>query len=237
MTEPGNSAPMRPEEALQKLEAITSRTGGLRTRTEGLTLVIWAICIAASYLTIAVPIVGGRLRGGGGRFPFNESLNASFNNSTFGGGPRGPPPTEFFYSAFAPILWFVIAVVVTFAIWRSVSIGFQTGMTTPRLVATFVGWVVVFGVTIVALTYVEGGNPRGWHLVGWAIVMALFVALNPLRFAQRSRWAMGAVTVVVALAAIYALVANLDARDTSFLSGLVIGLPMLLAGLYVMLTG
>jgi hypothetical protein len=228
---------MPPEEALSRMANVTQMIGGLRVRMEGLTLVIWAICMAASYLTIAVPIVGGRAPGR--RPPFNGTFNGSFNG-TFNGtgpGPRGPPPTEFFNSAFAPLVWFAIAAVVTIVLWRAMSLSLQTGVSTPRLVLVLFGWLIIFVVVTVLLTFVEGGNPRAWHLTAWALVLGLFAALNPLRFSKRSRWAVAVVVLVVAASSVYALTADLDPRDTTFLSGLVIGLPTLLAGLYVMLTG
>lgn len=234
----GDSMP--PEEALAKMANVTHLTGGLRVRMEGMTLVIWAISMAASYLTIAVPILGGRAGGRGfprGGSAANGTFNGTFNGSFSRGDFHGPPPTEFFNAAWAPLVWFVIAAVVTVVLWRSMSLTFQTGVSTPRLVSVLIGWLLIFVFASVVLTYVEGGNPRAWHLIAWALVTGLFASLNPLRFSRRSRWAVGAVAVVIAVSSVYALVADLGPRDTSFLSGLVIGLPMLIAGLSVMLTG
>jgi hypothetical protein len=227
---------MPPSEAMAAMAEATRLTGSLRVRLEGMTLVIWAICMAASYLTIVVPILGGGRgeRGFGQRPPFNESFNGTFNGSF---AQHGPPPTAFFNSSWAPLVWFLIAALVTIVLWRTMSVSFQTGVSTPRIAAVIVGWLLIFVVTVVLLTYVENENPRAWHLLAWAIVLGLLAALNPLRFAKRTRWAITAVTVVVALSSLYALVGNLEPRDTSFLSGLVIGLPMLIAGLYVMMTG
>lgn len=224
---------MTPEDALARMASVTASTRGLRTRTEGLTFVIWGICMAASYLTIAVPILIGLGAGGPDPDGFNRGLN-----DTFGGhGPRSghrPGGTEFFASRFAPLAWYLIAVVVTTAIWRSASLSFHTGVTTPRLVAVLVGWMLIFLATTVLLTYIEGGRPRSWHLVGWGLVIGLFAASNPLRFTRESRVAATVVAAVVLLTAAYAYFSQFDPRDTSFLSGVGLGAPLLLTGLYLM---
>jgi hypothetical protein len=100
-----------------------------------------------------------------------------------------------------------------------------------------VGWLVTFLLTSVVLTYIEGPRPRGWHLAGWAIVFGLFAALNPLRFTRRGRMATAVVAGLVLAGAAYASFAHLGARDASFLSGVVLGVPSLVAGLYLMFRG
>lgn len=216
------SEPMRPDEALATMANMTRLTGALRARMEGLTLVIWGICMAASYLTIAVPILGGRER----RPPFNDSLNGTFPHRA------GPPPTEFFFNGLAPLVWFLIAAVVIIVLWRSMSLSFQTGVATERVVLVF-GLILIVAAAGLTIDRVAGA-PAGWHLLVWALVTAIFAFLNPLRFHPRSRWAVAAAAVVILLAGAYALVARLDPRDTTFLSGLALGLPMLVAGLYLM---
>lgn len=225
---------MTPEAAMRRMAEVTSNTRSLRVRTEGLTLVVWGLVIAASYLTIIVPIVGGM--GGGDPHPprdlgANDSFNATHDVR------HGPPATAFFASRFAPLLWYVIGVVVTIAVWRSASLSFQTGVSTPRLVAVFAAWLVIFLVTVVLLTYVEGGNPRSWHLVGWSVVIGLLAALNPLRFTRPGRVAVAIVALVALATGIYAQLVDLGGRDVGFLSGVAIGAPALLTGLYLMFWG
>lgn len=225
------NGPMQPSEALAAMANVTRLTGALRLRLEGLTLVIWGLCMSAAYLTLAVPILGGGRRGGE---PFPRPPPG---NGTLEGHLAGPPPTAFFFNALAPLVWFALAAIITIVLWRTMSISFQTGVTTPRILGTMVAWLLTFVVVSVLLTYVEGGNPRAWHLLVWALVMGLFALLNPLRFGARSRWAGAAVAGVMLVAGAYALVANLDGRDTTFLTGLATGLPMLVAGLYLMVKG
>src|ERR1051325_134118 len=230
-------APMTPQDAMARMASVTSHTRGLRVRTEGLTLIVWAMCIAASYLTIVVPILaGGHFEPGGpGDRGFNSTNNSTSPNRFADHGP--PPSTAFFAWRAAPLAWYVAAIVVTAAVWRSASLSFQTGMTTPRLVAVLVGWSLLFVLTVFTLSYIEKTNPRSWHLLAWALVLALFAILNPLRFTSHSRWAGGAVAAVVLATAAYAYVADLGPRDTSFLSGIAFGVPGLIAGLYLMLRG
>lgn len=237
--EPAGAAGMSAEDALRKMAAVTANTRGLRVRTEGLTLVVFAICMMASYLTIVVHILFGGDTGGRPGF---DGFNGTFNGTFDGrgpGGPRshGPPPTAFFLSAYAPLAWYVIAVVVTLAIWRSASLSFQTGVTTPRLLATFVGWMLIFVTVVVLLAYVEGGSPRSWHLLAWGVVIGLFAALNPLRFTTPGRVAAAVMGASALLTAAYAFAADLGPRDTGFLSGVALGVPGLVAGLWLMFRG
>jgi hypothetical protein len=230
---PAAAPPPTPEEAaeardaIQRMASVTQQTRGLRVRTEGLTLVIWAICMAASYLTFA-----GRL-GLGDRDVRAPAENFTGNFTGLG----HPPATVIFVSQFAPLLWFVVALVVTMGVWRSASLSFQTGMSTPRLVATLVGWLLLFVATSVVLSLGVGGPPGSWHLVAWAVVMGLFAILNPLRFSGQGRVMVGIAAVVAFLAAADAYLEHFGPRDASFLSGLAVGLPGLLLGLYLMFTG
>lgn len=238
MPDAPNPDAMTPEDAVSRMASITAMTSGLRVRTEGLTLVVWALCLAASYLTIAVPILnGGTLVD----HAFNASENGSFNGSPGDHferhGPRDPPSTLFFLSRFAPLIWFVIATVVTIAIWRSASLSFRTGMSTPRIVGVLVGWLALFVVVTIVLTYSENGRPQASHIAAWTVVAGLFAALNPLRFTRKGRLAVAGVTLVLAATSLYAYFAHLGPRDASFLSGVGLGLPTLVAGLYLMFRG
>lgn len=217
-----DSATMTPEDAMRRMASVTSMTQGLRVRTEGLTIVIFAICMMASYLTILAPILAGG--GGGGPGP-----------GPGGGGPR-PPPTAFFLSRFAPLVWYAIAALTTFGIWRGAALSFQTGLSSGRLLAVFVGWLLVFAALVTLLGFVEG-SPREWHLLAWGVVIGLFATLNPLRFTKQGRVATGAIAVVALLAAAYAFTADLGGRDIGFLTGVAIGLPGLVGGLWLMYRG
>jgi hypothetical protein len=236
---------MSAEDAMRKMAAVTSNTRGLRVRTEGLTLVVFAICMMASYLTIVVPILfGGEAPrpdfDGNATFnrTFNDTFNGTFEGGRGGGGrSHGPPPTAFFLSAYAPLAWYVIAVVVTIAIWRSASLSFQTGVSTPRLLGVLVGWMLIFVTVVVLLAYVEGGSPRSWHLLAWGVVIGLFAALNPLRFTTPGRVAAAVVGASALLTAAYAYAVDLGPRDLGFLSGVALGVPGLVAGLWLMFRG
>jgi hypothetical protein len=242
MSAPGDgerrNGDMTPEDALSRMANVTRMTRGLRVRTEGLTLFLFAICMMASYLTIVVPILFGHP---GDRF--GHAFDGSFNNSTGPGpGPGGPgehhpPPTQFFLLSFTPLLWFVIATLGAIAVWRSASLSFPTGLTTPRLLAVLVGWMALFVLVTVLLTFVQGGNPRSWHLVAWGFVFGLFALLNPLRFTTPGRLGAAATSVVAFLTALYAFVAHLEGRDVGFLTGLALGVPGIVAGLWLMFRG
>lgn len=223
---------MSTEEALGRIAGITEKTHALRVRTEGLTIALWAICLAASYLTIVVPLFFGRGPDlDAGRFPRNFSGN-------FTGNFTGRPPRDFlFFNPFAPLAWFLIAMVMTIGVWRSASLSFNTGLSTPRVAFVLVAWLALFLAAAFTLGYLERGNPRAWHLVAWGAVVLVFALLNPLRFTRKGRWAVGAASLVTLLAGAYALVASLDPRETGFLSGLSLGLPLLLAGLWLMFFG
>lgn len=228
---PNGDASMTPEDALRTMASVTSHTKGLRVRTEGLTIVIFAICMMASYLTILAPILMGDASGPGPR-------PAPDFNGTFGGrGPRGPPPSSFFLNAYAPLAWYVVAVVVTLAIWRSASLSFQTDMSTPRLLGVFVAWMLIFVTVVVLLTLVQGGNPRSWHLIAWGVVIGLFAALNPLRFTKHARVVTGVMAGIALATALYAFAADLGGREVGSLSGLALGVPGLVGGLWLMFRG
>jgi hypothetical protein len=225
---PGPS--MSTEEALGRIAGITEKTHALRVRTEGLTLALWAVCMAASYLTIVVPLFVGRP-------PDFEQARRNFSGN-FSGNFTGRPPRDFlFFNPFAPLAWFLIASVMTVGVWRSASLSFQTGITTPRLVAVLVSWLVLLLVTTVTLSYIQRNNLRGWHLLAWAVVLVLFALLNPLRFTRKSRVAVGVASLVTLAASVYALSAGLDPRELGFFSGLALGVPLLLSGLYLMFFG
>lgn len=224
---------MSTEEALGRIAGITEKTHALRVRTEGLTIALWAICLAASYLTIVVPLFFGRPPEAEAGREFARNLSGNFSGNFTG----RPPRDFFFFNPFAPLAWFLIAMVMTIGVWRSASLSFQTGLTTPRLVLVLVGWLALFLATALTLSFLERSNPRAWHLVAWGAVVLLFAILNPLRFTRRSRWAVGIASAVTLLAGAYALAAGLDPRETGFLSGLSLGLPLLLAGLYLMFFG
>jgi len=232
-SEPAMPGPgMSTEEALGRIAGITEKTHALRVRTEGLTIALWAICLAASYLTIVVPLFFGRAPDFDGR-EFGRNLSGNFT-----GNFTGRPPRDFlFFNPFAPIAWFLVAMVMTIGVWRSASLSFQTGITTPRLVLVLVGWLALLVATTVTLSFLERSNPRAWHLVAWGAVVLLFALLNPLRFTRKSRWAVGAAAAATLLASAYALAASLDPRETGFLSGLALGVPLLLAGLWLMFFG
>lgn len=234
---PGPDVEMSPQAAIARMAAVTSNVHSLRVRTEGLTLVVWALCMAASYLTIALPFVGG----GAPHHDPDGAFNASIHETYRPGEPRfeggTAPLTVFFASRLAPLLWFAVATVVTVAIWRSAALDFQTRVTTPRVLAVAVSWLAILMITTVIITYVEGGRPRGWHLAGWSVVFGLFSLLNPLHFTDRGRVAAGVVAGVVLAGAAYAYVAGLGARDASFASGLFLGVPGLAAGLWLMYRG
>lgn len=217
---------MSPEDALARMASVTASARGLRTRTEGLTLAIWAICLAASYLTLVVPLFfGGR--------PEFERGNLTGN---FTAGSR-PEHTRFVFAPLAPLAWYLVALVMTIGVWRGASLSFQTGFTTPYLVMVMVGWLVVFLASAVVLAFIEGGNPRAEHILAWGVVVGLFAAFNPLRFTPRGRWAAGLSAFVILAVGVFALLAHWDPRDISILSGLGLGGPLLLAGLYLMFVG
>lgn len=232
---PRSDASMTPEEAVRTMASVTSMTKGLRVRTEGLTIVIFAICMLASYLTLLAPILFAGGDGGPGPrggFDFN---NSTFNGTDFRDRPR-PPPTQFFLSQYAPLVWYIIAAVTTIGIWRGASLSFQTGFSTPRIVAVFVGWLIVFAVLITILA----GNRttlHAWHLIAWGVVIGLFATLNPLRFTRPGRVAAGSMAIVALLAAVYAFTAALPARDIGFLTGVALGLPGLIGGLWLLYRG
>jgi hypothetical protein len=100
-----------------------------------------------------------------------------------------------------------------------------------------VGWLVVFLVSAIVLAFVEGGNPRAEHILAWGVVVGLFAATNPLRFTPRGRWAAGISAFVIFAIGVFALLAHWDIRDISILSGIGLGGPLLLAGLYLMFVG
>ena len=205
---------------MRTMANVTSITRGLRVRTEGLTIVIFALCMMASYLTIVAPILAGAGAPGPGPGP---------------GGHR-PPPTQFFLSRAAPLVWYAIAAVTTIAIWRSAALSFQTGLSSGRLVAVFVGWLALFAVLVTVLGVIEG-SPREWHLLAWGVVIGLFATLNPLRFTKQGRVAAGAIAAVALLTAAYAFTADLGGRDLGFLTGVAVGLPGLVGGLWLMFRG
>jgi len=235
MTEPQDT--MTPEEAMQKMATVTSNTRALRVRTEGLTIAVWGLIMAASYLTIIVPLIGGGGPGGPGGQPPNFDPNTTFNGTRVGFRGDGPPATVFFASRLAPLVWYGIGVIFTLGIWKSASLSFQTGLTTPRLLIVFGGWLGIFVITIVVFSYVEGGNPRSWHLFGWAVVIGLLALLNPLRFTKPSRIAFTIIALVALATGIYAQVANLRRGDIGLLSGIALGAPALAAGLYLLFRG
>lgn len=211
---------MTPEDALRRMASVTSMTKGLRVRIEGLTIVIFALCIMASYLTIVVPILFGGAPAPGPR------------------GPGGrPPPTSFFLSAYAPLVWYVVAVAITIGLWRMMSLSFQTGVSTPRLVGVFVAWLLIFVAAIVLLGFIEAGNPREWHLLAWALVVGLFAGVNPLRFSNPARIATGIMAASALATFAYAWTADLTGRDVGFLTGVALGLPGLVTGLWLMYRG
>lgn len=216
------NATLTPEDALRRVATVTANTRTLRIRTEGLTIAIWGLVLAASYLTLIVPLLGGGPGPDGG---------------IFGGGPRHPPATRFFASRLAPAIWYAIGAILTIAVWRSASLSFQTGITTPRLVAVFAAWMLIFLATIVLVAYVQGGNPRGWHLYGWAVVLGLFAAFNPLRFTADGRLAVAIVAIAALATGIYAQVAGLRGGDVGFLSGIALGAPAIITGTTLMFRG
>lgn len=221
MSDPRDESAMTPEDALRRMASVTSMTQGLRVRVEGLTIVIFALCILASYLTIVVPILFGGAPPG-----------------PRGPGPGGrPPPTSFFLSAYAPLVWYVIAVAITVGVWRMMSLSFQTGMSTPRLLGVFVAWLLIFVAAIVLLGFIEAGNPREWHLLAWALVIGLFAAVNPLRFSKPARVAAGVMALSALATFVYAWGADLGGRDVGFLTGAALGLPGLVTGLWLMYRG
>ena len=235
--DPSDERAMTLEDAMRTMASVTGMTRGLRVRVEGLTLVIFALCIMASYLTIVVPI----LFSGGGGAPDPSRFNGTFNgtvNSTFAGGrPPGSPPTAFFLSRYAPLVWYLIAVVTTVGLWRMMSLNFQTEMTTPRLVAVFVSWLAIFVTVTVLLAFLEAGNPRAWHLLAWAIVTGLFAAANPLRFSTQARVATAIIAASALSTFLYAVANDLGRRDIGFLTGVALGLPGLVTGLWLMYRG
>lgn len=235
-TEPNDRRSMTPEDAMRTMASVTSMTSGLRVRVEGLTIVIFSLCILASYLTIVVPILVGF---GGPPDPsrFNGTFNGTFNDTFRGDHPRGPPPTAFFLSRYAPLVWYLIAVVTTIGLWRMMSLNFQTGMTTPRLLAVFVGWLAIFVTVTVLLAFIEAGNPRSWHILAWAIVTGLFAAANPLRFSTHARIATAVIAASALLTFLYAWMNPLGGRDIGFLTGVALGLPGLVTGLWLMYRG
>lgn len=225
--------PMSAEDAMRTMATVTAHTRGLRVRTEGLTLVIFALCIMASYVNLAAPILGA---GPGPDGPLHDGPDPTSNDT----GPRPmhrPPPTMFFLSRFAPLAWYAIAVVVTLAIWRSASLSFHTGLSTPRLLGVFVGWLGLFAGTLYVLAFLQGGDPRGWHLVAWGVVLGLFALLDPLRFQRPSRVVVGVMAVTAIAVALYAFAVDLRGHDVGFLSGLALGVPGLAGGLWLMYRG
>lgn len=239
MTEPEDDATMTPEEAMRKMAHVTANTRALRIRTEGLTLVVWAIIMAAAYLTIVGPIGFG---GGGGEFrpPPNGAFNATFGNRTFDpsrfGGPGGPG-RSIFLSRFAPVVWYGIGAVVTAGIWRSASLSFQTGVSTRRILLVFGGWIAVFLAATVYLTYFEASAPRSWHLVAWGSVFGLFAVTNPLRFSGQGRMVAGVMAASALAFFLYAHFAGLGPRDTGYLTALALSVPGLAGGLWLLFRG
>lgn len=205
-------AAMSTEEALNRMAEVTELTRGLRTRTEGLTLVLWGICMAASYLTLGAPFLYG--------------------------GPRHRPDEHMFLiTRAAPLVWFLIALVTTLGLWRSAALSIKTGLTTPKLLTFFLGWIGLFIVTTVAFTFIEGGSPRAWHLAGWGIVIGLFALLNPLGFTPQGRVASGIAGLVILTLAGYGYAAGLFGPQGQLLTGAGLGAPLLAAGLYLLFRG
>lgn len=238
MPEPDADA-FSPQDALARMAAVTHHNKGLRVRTEGITILLFAVCIMASYLTIAVPFLGGGGHGGGGDHGAFDRLdpvaNGSFNATARP--ERGPPPTQFFLSAYAPLAWYVVAALGTIGIWRSAAVSFPTGFSTPKLVALMVGWIALFVAMTVTLAFVRSSDPQAWHLIAWAVVLALFVAFNPMAFTPKGRAAVGVMALLAAAGAAYGFLANLDGRDLSFLTGMALGLPGVVAGLWLLYQG
>lgn len=220
MSETIDEETMTPEMALARMAAVTTHTRSLRVRTEGLTIAVWGLIMAASYLTIVIPIVGGLLPPRGP------------------GEPSGPPPEMVFLATrLAPLAWFAVGVLFTTAIWKSASLTFQTGLSTPHLVGVFIGWLALFALTVLVLVFAAAENPRSWHLVGWGVVIGLLALLNPLRFTSASRTAIALVAATALLTGVYAQAVDLPARDVGVLAGIALGAPALATGLTLMIRG
>ncbi|MHB8584969.1 MAG: hypothetical protein ACYDDF_03935 [Thermoplasmatota archaeon] len=221
---------MTTRDALVRIATTTEHVQGLRIRTEGLTLFIFSVCVLASYLTITAPLI----------YAFSPGKNLIFisnGQGNFSSGGHSIPFALQVMAVYGPLLWYVIAVAGIIGVWRGAALSFHTGISTPRLLTVFVGWLVAFAIFTVLAVYVDASNPRPWHLDAWTLILGLFAILNPLRFTSQGRAVAAGMTGVALITALYASLNDFPGVVVGFLAGGAVGIPGLIGGLWLIYGG
>jgi hypothetical protein len=194
-------------QALRNISTATDLTASLRSRTEGLTWVLWGFAAMGQYVTFA-------LNGG------SEAASRAV--------PGAPALV---------LAWSLAALLATVGLWRSAALSFTTGMSTRRTTAFFVAWLALFFVFALAFSLVGGTSRADATVAAWGILLVGFALFDPLRFTGGGRWVAAAGGVLGLLAALAIWRFALAGAAALLLSGAALGGALMAGGLVMLFRG
>lgn len=166
-----SSTSMSPAKALEEVRRAIRLEASLRSRTEGLTWIIWGLVSAATFLTFeAVTSLYY------GDTPFTQGASLEEQHAPWWAGGLWMP-------------WLVLGILTTYALWRSAALSSpDVADHHPRHFLVFIGWIAAVAAGwLVAVLALPNANVATFPVMGIGTAWILLGALNLYRGTRLGR--------------------------------------------------
>lgn len=171
MTSPAEAPPLTPLQALEEVRGALRVEESLRSRTEGLTWIVWGLVSAATFLT------------------FEAVTSLYYGNTPFAQDVPYEEQRAPWWTGGLWVPWLLIGILTTYALWRSAALASPAvAERGPRHLVVLVGWVaaVAAGWTL-ALLALPDANVSTFPVLGLGTAWIFLGALNLYRGSRRGR--------------------------------------------------
>lgn len=224
----GPPASMSPAQALDEVRRALRYEASLRSRTEGLTWIVWGLASAATFLT------------------FEAVTSLYYGDTPFTQGTGFEEQRAPWWTGGLWLPWLVLGILTTYALWRSAALASRdVADRSPRHVLVFVGWIAAVAAGwLVAVLVLPDANVATFPVMGIGTAWILLGALNLYRGTRLGRvvaTTIGAAIFVagLAMAATMSPHASVDRSGAivGHVAAIVTGLIPFLGGLWQTLRG
>lgn len=198
---------LTPEAALERISGVAAIQTSLRGRFEGITWVLWGMVVALQAMT----------------------LGAVVESPWVDAGPL------FHLTVLGTHLWVVVGIAASVGVWRAAAVSFDPGVSRRRALAFFVAWPLLIHAFSYLVTQFSGGAAAFAFVV--AGLLAVFAAVNPVRFTPRGRWTAALLAVVATLIGVAVFTTGASGLNSYAGAGAGIGLSWIVAGLIALYQG